>query len=172
MKTCSKCKNTISVQEFSPDKKTKDGFYAWCKPCNRVYQRSKRYEPDFVGSKTCTACKLKKPKVEFRIKRICKDGLGSECKDCGSFREIKKKYGLSKSKWLSIYKDQNCLCAICLQHGSTNKRQPYRPLVVDHCHKTGRIRGLICDNCNRGIGYLQDDVSTLARAINYLGEKL
>lgn len=41
-------------------------------------------------------------------------------------------------------------------------------LVVDHCHKTGRIRGLLCHNCNRALGLLQDDVGVLRKAIGYL----
>lgn len=166
MKTCSKCKKQLSPSEFSPDKKTRDGLYAWCKPCNRTYQNSKKHEPNFEGTKICSTCEVEKPKTHFRVRRICKDGLSNECKDCQSFREIKNKYGLSKSQWLKLFNSQNNVCAICQNECSVDR--PYRQLVVDHCHNTGNVRGLLCDNCNRGVGYLKDDPDRLARAIKYL----
>jgi hypothetical protein len=63
---------------------------------------------------------------------------------------------------------QNDCCAICKRHKSevTVKRKNH--LCVDHNHSTGKIRGLLCDKCNRGIGLLCDDIDILKNAIEYL----
>jgi len=59
---------------------------------------------------------------------------------------------------------QGGICAICKKPPQQNKR-----LAVDHCHTTGDIRGLLCDLCNRGLGFFQDDIERIAIAIVYLG---
>lgn len=65
-------------------------------------------------------------------------------------------------KWNDMYTEQNGLCYF----GHTTKR-----LHVDHCHTTGKVRGLLCYNCNNGIGRLKDDVDLMAKIIVYLKEK-
>lgn len=57
-------------------------------------------------------------------------------------------------------------CHICGADGSGVKRAP--ALYVDHCHETGRVRGVLCHGCNSGIGYLKDDPALLAKAAEYL----
>ena len=59
---------------------------------------------------------------------------------------------------------QNGKCKIC------DSPSLKRKLAVDHCHDTGNIRGLLCENCNRGLGVFNDNVSTLTKAIQYLNE--
>ncbi len=60
---------------------------------------------------------------------------------------------------------QNNCCAICNRHRSQFKNN----LSVDHCHATGKVRGLLCDNCNRGLGHFKDDPTTIANALKYIG---
>ena len=60
--------------------------------------------------------------------------------------------------------NQSGHCAICI-----NKDK--RKLAVDHCHKTGKIRGLLCSNCNQGLGMFKDNLDFLGRARNYLRGK-
>ncbi len=74
-------------------------------------------------------------------------------------RLLKSRYGISFEDFEHLRKQQKNLCALCLKK---------LPLTVDHCHKTGRVRGLLCGNCNRGIGCLKENLATLKRAINYL----
>ncbi len=77
-----------------------------------------------------------------------------------------KRYDLTKEQYLVMLADQGGGCAIC---GTSNgsSRNP-RVLCVDHCHDTGKVRGLLCDNCNRGIGALKDDPSLVRKALLYL----
>lgn len=75
-------------------------------------------------------------------------------------KDLKRKYGLSKEEYYLLKEKQDNMCAICK---ISNRR-----LAVDHCHITGKIRGLLCLNCNTGIGQLKDSVELLESAINYL----
>lgn len=72
-------------------------------------------------------------------------------------------YSLSVESYEAMFKKQLGVCAIC-QHGSTDGKR----LHVDHSHKTGTIRGLLCGHCNRGIGLLKDDPEIVSRAKEYL----
>jgi hypothetical protein len=72
------------------------------------------------------------------------------------------KYGLSTEQISVMYEKQQGLCPIC--------KKGFRELVVDHCHLTGRIRALLCNSCNKGLGFLRDDQQTMQNAILYLEE--
>ena len=80
---------------------------------------------------------------------------------------IKYRYGLSYEDWQKIWDNQNGQCIIC--------EKPFispSDACVDHNHKTGEVRGLLCHRCNCGIGYLNDDPKIMAKAIEYvLGDK-
>lgn len=77
-----------------------------------------------------------------------------------------RRYGMTKEQYLALLASQSGGCAIC---GSANgsSRNP-RVLCVDHCHHTGKIRGLLCDGCNKGIGCLKDDAGMVRKALLYL----
>ena len=87
-------------------------------------------------------------------------------------REIfrKHEYGISPEEYRLRLRNQKSLCAICgKKETQTDHRSgKTRTLSVDHDHKTNKIRGLLCGNCNRGLGLFQDDLSLLLKAIKYL----
>jgi Autographiviridae endonuclease VII len=72
-----------------------------------------------------------------------------------------RKYGISPDDYAALYRFQGGECRICLRVWS-------RRLHVDHSHATGRIRGLLCDDCNLGLGKFADDPARLKRALDYL----
>ena len=76
---------------------------------------------------------------------------------------LKCKYGVSLEAYDAMLKSQDGSCAIC---GGQNQMD--KPLAVDHCHKTGKVRGLLCYQCNVGIGNLRDDPNILRLAIRYI----
>jgi hypothetical protein len=75
-----------------------------------------------------------------------------------------KKYGLTLEQYDELFNKQEGKCAICGKHQSELKQA----LCVDHDHITKKVRGLLCITCNRGIGYLNDNIQLLSQAINYL----
>lgn len=79
-------------------------------------------------------------------------------------RNLHQKYGLSLSGFDAILSEQNGVCAIC-RRLQCNKR---KNLDVDHCHRTGELRGLLCSNCNTGLGLMKDSVPLLQSAVVYL----
>jgi nitrate/TMAO reductase-like tetraheme cytochrome c subunit len=82
-----------------------------------------------------------------------------------------QRYGLSKESYLQMVDKQGNKCAICNEEeSSTYRKVKIKKLSVDHCHNTGEVRGLLCSSCNRGIGYLRDNVDLLKNAINYLSK--
>lgn len=74
------------------------------------------------------------------------------------------KRGLTTDQYNILFKKQNGCCAICNVHQDNLKQA----LCIDHDHKTNTVRGLLCGKCNRGIGYLNDDINILHNAIDYL----
>lgn len=74
------------------------------------------------------------------------------------------KYGLTLSDYNEIFTEQNGKCLGCNKHQSELKRA----LVVDHCHKTNKIRGLLCWQCNSALGMLLDNKNTLLNLVTYL----
>lgn len=76
-------------------------------------------------------------------------------------------YGITPEDWDNLYKKQGGRCAICGIHQSELKRKLY----IDHCHKTNVVRGLLCNNCNRALGELQESPELLRKAADYLEDK-
>jgi hypothetical protein len=80
-------------------------------------------------------------------------------------QKLFSKYGITHGDYLRLLKEQDGKCAICR---TDNPRQRSDHFHVDHDHVTGVVRGLLCSPCNQGLGYFQENVETLARAIAYL----
>jgi hypothetical protein len=128
--------------------------------------------------KTCSTCNVEKPFSEFYLKQDNADGYSKKCKECKKAydakrynpeavwaRAIKRKYGITASTYYEMLENQGFACAAC---GSMP--EPERKLCIDHCHSTGRVRGLLCDKCNQALGLLQDNPQTLSNLITYLAK--
>jgi len=84
-------------------------------------------------------------------------------------QELEKKYGLTYSDYLCMLESQNGVCSICGRPEKLlGKGGCTRPLNVDHCHTTGKVRGLLCASCNLALGNLEDNIAYLQNAISYL----
>ena len=77
---------------------------------------------------------------------------------------LKAKFGLTPAAYAEMLAQQGGGCAICGKPQDQEKKR----FPVDHCHKTGQVRGILCGNCNRALGLLQDNPSLLVRATSYL----
>jgi len=84
--------------------------------------------------------------------------------------DLKKRFNISLETYKKLLSDQDFVCAICLQPESKKDHRTgkVRDLAVDHCHKTGTIRGLLCTDCNTGLGLFKDNPLLLEVAKRYI----
>jgi hypothetical protein len=85
-----------------------------------------------------------------------------------SDKELRRCFGIGLETYSVIADTQGGRCAICLQPEKSMVNGRYKALAVDHCHKTGKVRGLLCSDCNTGIGKLKDDPQVILSAYRYL----
>lgn len=81
-------------------------------------------------------------------------------------QNYRQNFGITVSDYNVMFAQQEGKCAVCRSSSSKNRRSPH--LYVDHCHKTGKVRGLLCHRCNIALGMLQEDESLFAVATEYL----
>lgn len=81
-------------------------------------------------------------------------------------RNLRRTFGITHTDYISLLNAQHGGCAICGRTDSGSKNSPW--LFVDHCHTTGKIRGLLCHGCNAGLGSFQENPARLDQAIMYL----
>ncbi len=139
--------------------------------------------------KKCVVCLQEKPIESFYNYKNSKDGKSYRCKECDNLagkkwksenperaresareRNIKFKYGIDLTEYKELFKRQNEVCAICgVDHNNvTGDRFSKISFAVDHCHTTGKVRGILCNQCNRALGMFKDDVENLKKAMSYL----
>ena len=121
----------------------------------------------------CAECETIKPLNEIHNDKNRPFGKSYRCKPCGSrHREIghlKSKYGLTEDQHNEMIKNQNGACAICNSTDTGIERT--KKLSIDHCHKTNKVRGLLCNWCNQGLGHFRDSPELLLNAIKYLSKE-
>lgn len=151
MKKCSKCGQEKPLTEFHKDRGYKDGLHGHCKPC--VLIRVAKYKAD------------NPEKVKASQKR-------SRDKNPETYRnkQLLFAFGITIDQYKQMLADQGGVCAICQKpeteiHPANGK---LRNLAVDHDHDTGHVRGLLCNNCNRGLGFFADQADLVKAAWQYL----
>ena len=170
MKTCNRCNQEKSFSDFSKHPTISDGHYNQCKSCRlkaRKERETKRFNPDYSGVKECKRCGLEKAKDNFLLNKSTKDGFNGWCRDCTKDSALKSKYSISLEEYNSLLNKQDSKCAIC---NTGDPKGVSGEFVVDHCHDTGNIRGLLCNHCNTGLGKLGDSIESLEKALTYLKE--
>jgi hypothetical protein len=126
--------------------------------------------------KRCTRCGEDKQLSEFQTEKRSSDGVTSRCKQClsayqkswyqekgGMYHRVSR-YGITPDEYHEMLEEQLSCCGCC---GSPDPRRK-AGFVIDHDHNTGKIRGLLCHNCNIGIGQLGDSLDGLNKAVAYL----
>lgn len=141
MKQCKKCKQVKELIEFYKHKLTKDGHMGQCKVCNLAQvARWQQQNPD----------KCREKNERCQLKKTSKEGY--------------KPGKISPEDRQVLFLKQEGRCAICNREESDFNRR----LAVDHCHRTGVIRGLLCSPCNRGLGLFRDNPTRLVKASEYI----
>lgn len=153
MKVCRRCKVAKEDGDFYKSKRTQDGLQSWCKSCARENSKEwvsrhrdwyRKYEKERYQPGELNAIKR-----EFRLK----------------YALVER--GITFEEYQTLVETQGGKCAICGRApGEANKRE-WR-LSIDHDHKTGKVRGLLCAICNPMIGLASDDPEILQKAVDYL----
>lgn len=142
-KICSKCKIEKDIEEYHFTDKKKGLRKSKCKDCQAEYIQS--YKANNEEKLKNIWRKASRKYINYDIRR----------------NKTLKKYGLDLESYNNIFDKQQGACKICGDKIN---------LCVDHDHKTGKIRGLLCNACNKGIGYMKDNPDILEKAILYLKE--
>jgi hypothetical protein len=147
MRTCYKCKTEKPLSAFYSHKT--HGHRYDCVPCARlavkVYRQSNL-------DKARKSWKASQKKHRDANKALYRD------------KQLQKNYGITLMDYSRMLEQQRGACAICSSFGCKTGRA----LAVDHCHKTGRVRGLLCAACNRALGNFKDSTIILDKAKSYL----
>jgi RNase P subunit RPR2 len=152
---CPRCKQLLPAEDFHASSRYPDGLSSACKACqserHAAYRRERVQDPEFLKKAASRSREWRAAQTTEHIFRIDKKS------------ELKRKYGISLAQFEAMLASQRHRCAICrtLLKGS-------RSAHVDHDHETGRVRGILCNNCNNGLGRFQDSPTALRRAARYL----
>ena len=187
-KYCRDCRQVLPASEFTRNCRNPDGLSFYCRACGNARQlasRRRRLGPPRnscgqgpadvpEGMKWCSSCGQVKPLLDFPRNRSQKSGYGSYCKPChneiartnrekkhGSTRNyhLKARYGITADEADRMLAEQAGLCAICREAPAAH---------IDHDHKTERVRGMLCFNCNQALGNFRDRRDLMLAAVAYL----
>lgn len=174
MKTCTNCHRTKPYSEFGIHEAQKDGLRGRCKECEHVFDKAWRDKnPEKVKNKQTRQNGIRRERRQndpvYRKEVLAQERLRHSLltpeqrerkKRTDKAGGIRQKYGLSFAQYRGLIESQGGKCAIC---GRFLKR-PH----VDHDHKTGKIRGILCCRCNVSLAGLGDSISGLEQALEYL----
>lgn len=179
---CSYCKEIKNTNEFRTDNLNVSGLSATCHDCNKVIQKkwyannsekakAKAKERYHANKELINAKRKEHRKLNPELyKKAAKEKYQNS--DKIKYREAAwKKAGIKNmtvQKYNEMFLKQNQACSICKTHQSFFKRT----LAVDHCHKTGNVRGLLCDNCNRALGYLKESKQIITNMLKYIENEI
>jgi len=148
VKMCVDCGRTKAFTEFCPKRNAKDGLLCYCRECaNRRRTQSRERNKD----------RHREVQREWRRRNV-------EKRQIYDLRQIAQRYGIDKVEYFALVASQNGVCAICAKRETISGRR----LSVDHDHMLGGVRGLLCSNCNLGVGYFYDDPGLLHKAAEYI----
>lgn len=140
-KVCSHCKQTLAAAAFCRSSQNKSGLASWCKTCTASQHREAGYGKKWRESN---------PERTREIQRKSK---------------YMRNYGITVERYETMLAEQDERCAIC-RTGTPGRGRIY--FFVDHDHVTNEVRGLLCGDCNTGLGMFRDSPEALRSAILYL----
>lgn len=189
-KKCPDCGEEKPISEYWKNKRMPDGLYFYCKPCasarsGKTYRKRQAKQGKDArpwrqlvkapeGMKYCPKCEQIKSLDEFGRNRANKSGMTDYCKPChnaagketkqrlyGGTRHyhLQRRYGITAAEVDAMIAKQGGLCMICRSAKAEH---------VDHDHETGEVRGILCFNCNGGLGQFKDRRDVMGKAIAYL----
>lgn len=145
-KTCRSCCKIRDLTDFRDDQRSYDGYAHWCRPCQTSDRRDRRQaDPEAARA------------VEREHYRKTRDRHAD--------LKFRATYGITKAERDEIEERQCGQCASCGKPPSGKGHT--KKLFVDHCHSSGRVRGLLCHPCNVALGLLRDDPAVIQALLRY-----
>jgi hypothetical protein len=177
-KRCYICGETKAPSEFFKNRTRKDGLTYRCKICKKAddkvwnaankEKRAATVKAWYVTNKERIAVKQKDYYDANKERKLAQGRLWHKRnKNHRRSQRLLKNYGITLEDYEVMLENQNHTCKIC---GTSDAGGIAGRMVVDHCHTTGNVRGLLCNRCNTAIGLFKDDTAVLASAIKYLNE--
>lgn len=140
-KICRRCETELPATDFSPRAAGKDGLSSWCRSCTAARKKARRAADPNAREREREY--EARPAVRKRIRAL----------------NAATAYGITPTEYENLSRLQDGRCAVC---------QRTRKLAVDHCHRTGRVRELLCYPCNIALGQVNDNVELLQQLGEYV----
>jgi hypothetical protein len=172
IRMCYKCKIEKPITDFNKNQNDKFGFNSICRDCQKIYKREWVKLNKKKISKYMQDYRKNHSKKLNKMNKAWRNSHTEHLKKYRNNQDIKFLYNITREEYNNILNKQNGVCAICgnqeiIIHGVTKQ---IMKLSVDHNHKTGKVRGLLCGHCNKALGGFKDNQEILNRAILYLKE--
>lgn len=178
-KACTKCGIEKSLDQFPSAKNAPGGIFSWCRGCCRAAEKRRRetYPEKVRASNRASYVKHKAKRQryarvyydEHKDHELARAKTWRETnKQDIKFRDLERTYGLTRKQYEDMMRRQDGGCAICQSKFFFDKPRNPRYPCVDHDHSTKKVRGLLCNMCNQGLGYFRDNPKALIRAVEYL----
>lgn len=155
-KHCARCKKTKPIKQFKLRGASAKGYRSYCLVCESEYRKQYQSTKKFSDKQK---------------KKYHSESAAARKKRQERYRSnaLQKKFGITVEEYETLLKQQNYVCAFCGKpEKAKSKIGKIRRLCVDHCHKTGRVRGLLCYMCNHTIARLGDDIESAEKLLRYM----
>jgi hypothetical protein len=129
-----------------------------------------RTPPPHAGKKKCSSCHKVKEQTAFSHNMRAPSGLNPRCRACVRETQLLAKFQLTQQAFNQMLISQKHVCAICGKAETARRNGRKLSLSVDHCHASGKIRGLLCSRCNKILGQAEESIKVLEAMISYLKE--
>jgi hypothetical protein len=161
MKKCRICKQIKPLSEFYKMSQMRDGYRNECIPCFKAARRKRYYRNPQIAIRRVQEWRKKNPEKYLAYRRRYRELHGPRKQRNDRNSHLRRKYGISIEEFEFLVVAQAGKCAIC-------GRKDDDQLHVDHDHKTGMVRGLLCGSCNRAMGLFYEDPNRFRSAELYL----
>jgi hypothetical protein len=164
MSRCGKCRESLPPEAFHTDRSRPDGLAYWCKGCRRVVNRlSAQKRPHAQWSSGRRASERVRQKL-YRKQHPER----AKARDIRSAHDRRfKRHGLDEARFEAQLDAQQGRCPLCCELLSRTP-QLANTACIDHDHETGKVRGILCAQCNKGLGCFRDSAQVVRRAAQYL----
>lgn len=155
-RVCSRCRRTLNIENFY---RSSNGFSGWCKPCTRAAAAASHAARREQRKAYSRAYYRENAKSFYEYNVQYRKEHSEKCHDS----YLRYYYGITREQYLAKLRSQHGQCAGCLR--------PFDETLVaavDHCHRSGVFRGLLCSFCNRALGLVKDAPDTLRNMALYV----